>query len=204
MHPTKISEMKKMLMLFTLVALLYGCGTNKALVTADKTPIATTIDLINVVDDKVKVSIDPGAFTTDEVSFYIPRTVPGTYSTDNYGQYVEGFKALDYNEQVLSFSKVDENTWKIANAKNLDKVIYFVNDTYDTEREVNEAVFSPAGTNILAGENFMLNLHGFVGYFEGLKEVCERLDKIEKVYNQYVAEQQKRIEDKVDKILQNL
>ena len=158
-------------MLFTLVALLYGCGTNKALVTADKTPIATTIDLINVVDDKVKVSIDPGAFTTDEVSFYIPRTVPGTYSTDNYGQYVEGFKALDYNEEVLSVSKVDENTWKIANAKNLDKVIYFVNDTYDTEREVNEAVFSPAGTNILAGENFMLNLHGFVGYFEGLKEV---------------------------------
>jgi acetyltransferase-like isoleucine patch superfamily enzyme len=28
-----------------------------------------------------------------------------------------------------------------------------------------EDVFSPAGSNILAGENIMLNTHCFVGYF---------------------------------------
>jgi acetyltransferase-like isoleucine patch superfamily enzyme len=31
-----------------------------------------------------------------------------------------------------------------------------------------EDVFSPAGSNILAGENIMLNTHCFVGYFTNL------------------------------------
>ena len=56
-----------------------------------------------------------------------------------------------------------------SNGKSLDKISYWVNDTFDSEGEQKEAVFSPAGTNILAGENFVLNLHGFVGYFKGLK-----------------------------------
>ena len=166
----------KYIFTLTLAAVLfYGCGSTKALLTAEKTPILAALDLKNVVDDKVEVVIDPGAFTSDEVVFYIPKTVPGTYSTDNYGKYIEGFKAVDYDGKELAVSKEDENTWKISSGKTLDKVSYFVNDTYDTESEVKNKVFSPAGTNILDGENFMLNLHGFVGYFDGLKEVPYQL-----------------------------
>ena len=163
--------MKRLYVCILTIAVLYGCGSTRALLTADKTPILASLDLNNVIDDKVKVAIDPGSFTTDEVLFYIPKTVPGTYSEDNYGKYIEGFKAFDYDGKELDFSKEDDNTWKIANGKQLDKVTYLVNDTYDTESEVDDKVFSPSGTNILAGENFMLNLHGFVGYFRGLKEV---------------------------------
>ena len=137
----------------------------------ENSPISATIDLVNITDDKVNVSVDPGAFTSDDVTFYIPETVPGTYSIDNYGQYIEGFKALDYDGKELPVSKADENTWNISNGKNLDKVLYLVNDTYDTENEKKDHVFSPAGTNILKGRNFMLNLHGFVGYFKGMMEV---------------------------------
>ena len=162
--------MKKTAIVLLTAVLLYGCGSTKTLVTADKTPILTNIDLVNVTNDKVMVRMDPGAFTADEVSFFIPKTVPGTYSTDNYGKYIEDFKAFDYDGKELMASKVDENTWKISNGKNLDKVSYLVNDTFDTEGEVEESVFSPSGTNILAGKNFVLNLHGFVGYFNGLKE----------------------------------
>jgi len=163
--------MKKLTIVFALFLLIYGCGSTKSLVTADQVNIKTTIDLVNVVDDKVMVTLDPGAFTKEAVSFYIPKTVPGTYSTDNYGQYVEGFKAFDDKGNELPVTKSDENTWKITNAKAIDKISYYVNDTYDTEGEVEEAVFSPAGTNIKKGDNYMLNLHGFVGYFDGLKEV---------------------------------
>ncbi|MGB6153748.1 MAG: peptidase M61 [Pricia sp.] len=151
--------------------LLYGCGSTKGLVTADKSPIKATMDLVNVVDDKVMVTIDPGSFTTDTVSFYIPKTVPGTYSTDNYGKYIEGLKAIDYDGNEIKTTKSDDNTWVITDGKTLDKVTYYVNDTYDTESEMDAAVFSPAGTNILKDENFMLNLHGFIGYFKDLKEV---------------------------------
>ena len=163
--------MKKIAIVFLVGAVLYGCGSTKALVTADKAPVLVDIDLVNVADDKVMVKVDPGAFTSEMVSFYIPKTVPGTYSTDNYGKYVEGFKAFDYDGNELSVSKADDNTWNISNGQRLDKVSYWVNDTYDSEGEQEEAVFSPSGTNILAGENFVLNLHGFVGYFKGLKEV---------------------------------
>lgn len=170
--------MKKIAVLTLMSLVLYGCGSTKALITADKSNIMTTIDLVNVVDDKVMVTIDPGAFTKDAVSFYIPKTVPGTYSTDNYGQYIEGFKAFDNKGSELPVNKSDNNTWNINNAKGLDKVTYYVNDTYDTESEVEEAVFSPAGTNIKKDDNYMLNLHGFVGYFNGLKEVPYELNII--------------------------
>jgi predicted metalloprotease with PDZ domain len=156
--------------------LLFGCGANRSLLTVDNVPIEVSLDLINVIDDKVNVSIDPGVFQTEVVTFKIPKTVPGTYSTDDYGQYIEDLVAFDYNGNVLKVSRPDKNTWVIANGKNLDRLTYKVNDTYDTEREVTEAVFSPAGTNILAGENFMLNLHGFIGYFDGFKEVPYQLE----------------------------
>ena len=163
--------MKKVVYLFLAAMVLNACGSGKALVSAEKAPVRANIDLVNVVNDKVLVTVDPGAFKTDEVSFYIPKTVPGTYSADNYGKYIEGFKALDYDGKDLPFAKGDENTWTISSGKNLDKVSYYVNDTYDSEREQEHAVFSPAGTNILKGDNYMLNLHGFVGYFGGLKEI---------------------------------
>jgi predicted metalloprotease with PDZ domain len=140
-------------------------------VTADKSSVIVSLDLVNVKEDKVMVSIDPGAFISDEVSFFIPKTVPGTYSTDDYGKYIEGLKAFDYDGAELDVVKADDNSWSISNGKKLDRITYWVNDTYDSEGEQKEAVFSPAGTNILAGENFVLNLHGFIGYFDDLKEI---------------------------------
>ena len=165
------SFMKKNVLVIAVVLILNACGAGKALVSVEKSTIVASIDLINIVEDKVRVDLNPGAFTTSTVIFRIPKTVPGTYSSDNYGKYIQDFKALDYKGAELKATKLDDNSWSIANGVNLDKVQYWVNDTYDTENEVEDAVFSPAGTNISEGSNFMLNLHGFVGYFDGFKEV---------------------------------
>lgn len=163
--------MRKLVWATALLVLCYGCGANKALLTAEKSPVSVQIDLLNVKDDKVRVTVDPGTFSSEKISFFIPKTVPGTYSSDDYGKYIEDLQALDEAGKELAVTKTDANIWSISNATRLDKVTYWVNDTYDSEGEQEEAVFSPAGTNILAGENFVLNLHGFVGYFEGLKEI---------------------------------
>ncbi|RDI12133.1 peptidase M61 [Flavobacterium sp. AG291] len=130
--------------------------------------IQVAIDLKNVKDDKVMVSITPPAFDTETTTFFIPKIVPGTYSEDNYGKYVEGFKAFDKKGKELTVTKPDENSWKIEGAKKLAKVTYLVNDTYDIENT--HDIFSPAGTNILADKNFVLNIHGFIGYFENKGE----------------------------------
>ena len=158
--------MKKIIYAVAAIATLVGCKSTQQNTNSDL--VVANLDLVNVDDDKVMVSVDPGKFTTEETTFYIPKTVPGTYSTDNYGQFIEGVKAIDYKGNELSITKLDDNSWKISNATALDKVTYWVSDSYDIEGE--EGVFSPAGTNIKAGENFMLNLHGFVGYFDGMSE----------------------------------
>jgi predicted metalloprotease with PDZ domain len=163
--------MKRALPIIFIGILLLGCGPAKNIVTADKAPIIATIDLVNVNNDRVLVSIDPALFTEDAISFYIPKTVPGTYSQDNYGQYIDDLKALDYNGQMLAVIRKDEDSWFIENGKKLDRITYYVNDTFDTESEVDDPVFSPAGTNILKDENYLLNLHGFIGYFKGYNEV---------------------------------
>ncbi|NAS29712.1 peptidase M61 [Flavobacteriaceae bacterium R38] len=159
--------MKKIFLILFASIILYGCPA-KLRDYAYQVPVIAQIDLVNVVDDKVNVEIDPGRFTQETIKFFIPKTVPGTYSSDNYGQYIEDFKAIDFSGNLLKVDQIDENTWEINNATTLESVSYKVNDTYDTETERDDKVFSPAGTNIDAGKNFVLNLHGFVGYFDRL------------------------------------
>lgn len=151
--------------------LLIGCGSGKKLAGVTEIPIAVQIDLTAVANDQLTVSVDPGAFPEGPIRFAIPKTVPGTYSEDNYGRYVESLTAYGYQGETLEAVREDDNTWLFSNGAALDRISYVVNDSYDSEDGGEAAPFSPAGTNILEGQHFMLNLHGFVGYFGTLKEI---------------------------------
>ncbi len=153
--------------------LLASCGsankTGNDLATS--LPIEATINLSKVTDDKAPVTIDPGRFTEKMVTYRLPRVVQGTYSVSDFGKYVEDFKAYDYSGNEMEVNQLDTNSWTIVNATKLDKITYWVNDTYDIEEEGGigkDQPFSPAGTNI-EPKNYVLNLHGFVGYFDSLK-----------------------------------
>ncbi|OKL38884.1 peptidase M61 [Pontibacter flavimaris] len=65
--------------------------------------------------------------------------------------------------------KLDTNRWQISNADKLDRITYWVDDTFDAAKR-EDMVFEPGGTNIEEGKNFLLNTFGFVGYFDGLKQ----------------------------------
>ncbi len=162
--------MKHVYAALLLAGLLFGCGASRSLPSAADSPVQVTIDLVHVPDDRVQVAVNPGAFPEGPVRFFIPKTVPGTYSEDSYGRYVQDLKAYDYKGGELTVVREDDNTWLIAQGASLDRVSYAINDSFDTEGGGEDAPFSPAGTNILAGQNYMLNLHGFIGYFQGLKE----------------------------------
>lgn len=172
--------MKNYLAILGLSTILVGCGSAKPKVNdlAVSNPIKTALDLTKVVDDKVPVTIDPGRFTTETVTYRIPRVVQGTYSVSDFGKYVDDMQALDYEGNVMEITKVDVNTWTINNATKLDKLVYYVNDTFDIESSGGiggENPFSPAGTNI-EEDNYVLNLHGFIGYFDALKDNQYALD----------------------------
>ncbi|GFD95072.1 peptidase M61 [Alteromonas sp. KUL156] len=174
---------KSILTTATIAALLLtSCNSTKKTTNdlAVQTPIVTTLDLTKVDNDKVPVTVNPGRFTIEKVTYRLPRVVQGTYSVSDFGKYVESFKALDYEGNELEVTKVDTNTWEITNAEKLDKVTYLVNDTFDMEVSGGiggETPFSPAGTNI-ESTNYVLNLHGFVGYFDSLKNNQYKLDVV--------------------------
>ena len=158
--------------------LLVGCNSTGKISNdlASSTPIATAIDLTQVVDDKAPVSINPGRFTVDTVIYYLPKVVQGTYAVSDFGKYIDDFKAIDYDGNEMKFTKASTNSWSISNATRLDKITYLANDTFDVEGvEGQNAPFSPSGTNIET-DNYVLNLHGFIGYFDSLKNNQYTLD----------------------------
>ena len=163
---------------FTLTA-IFSCGVkNVTNDLATDNPIKAQLDLVHIQDDQVSVTIDPGRFIQDTVIYRLPRVVQGTYAVSDFGKYIENVKALDYQGNLLDVKKMDTNTWRITNAKNLDKISYAVNDTFDQEIQggMGEDVpFSPAGTNI-EPKQIMLNLHGFVGYFDSLRRNAYQID----------------------------
>jgi predicted metalloprotease with PDZ domain len=136
---------------------------------AQNASVDVKIDLQNIIDDQVAVTIQNPAFKTDIIQYKIPKIIPGTYSISDFGKYIASFRAYDKKGNLLPVTKVGDNVWEIQQAKKLAKVSYLVNDTYDIEDE--HDIFSPGGSNILADQNFMLNMHAFVGYFENFSEI---------------------------------
>ncbi|TDE02301.1 peptidase M61 [Flavobacterium sandaracinum] len=169
--------MKRIFFALAFASIFWSCKTAGTATTMSKPALQKVVVAINLNDikeDKVMVAVTSPKISTDEVTYSLPKIVPGTYSIDDYGKYIEDLKAFDSKGNILSTTKTDENTWTIKNAKTLAKITYLVNDTFDTEKGSgfgNADIFSPAGTNIDAGKNFMINMHGFVGYFQDKKDL---------------------------------
>lgn len=157
---------------FALLALfLQGCSSLQK--STKKNIIEAYIDLNSVEDDQLIVSLDPGPFPNGEVTFYMPSVIPGTYEYTDFGRFVSNLQAFDNNNQPLKVVKEGKNTWKIAEGKRLDRITYLVDDTFDSEQGTK--IYPMGGTKIEKDEVFLLNLHGFVGYFKGGKEWSYRV-----------------------------
>lgn len=152
-------------------ALLISCGSSKSSSNdlATQTVIQSKIDLTRVEQDKVPVEMDPGRFLSDTVVYRLPRVIQGTYAVGDYGSFVDSLRALDYDGKELKTERLDTNSWAVYGSRELDRITYWVNDTFDQEGSGKPTPFSPAGTNI-ESSNYVLNLHGFVGYFDSLKD----------------------------------
>lgn len=156
----------KVLLLAALVLSVPLSGFSQ---TKDEKPYQYTVDLTNVVDDKLHVELVPPALVGKEVIFYFPKVVPGTYAIADYGRYVTDLKAYDKKGKLLPVEKKDDNTWLIKKANKVSKIDYWIDDTWDTATKGPE-IFWPAGTNIEDKTNFVINSGGFFGYFKGLTE----------------------------------
>ena len=135
------------------------------------------IDLTNVVDDRVKVTVDAtltnlGNSFDGKYRFNFPATIPGTYATLDYGRFIHDFKAFDASGKTLKVSK-KKNTYSIKGKP--AKLEYWAEDSFDAKIRKNK-VFEPAGTNNQERRNFLLNAAGYFGFFEGLEDLPVSLE----------------------------
>ncbi len=138
---------------------------------ASENGYTVSINLNEVVDDKLLVEILVPTVDSDTVEFHIPKVVPGTYSISDFGRFISEFTAKDDQGDTLLVDRISTNRWKIVGATNLNSISYYVDDTFDrVEGYTSNIVFEPGGTSIEEERNvFVLNTFGLIGYLDGLK-----------------------------------
>lgn len=132
------------------------------------------INLNQTQNDKLTVTVNLPKQSSRNVEFRFPAIVPGTYSVYNFGRFISNLKAYNDKNELLSVSRVDTNGWSIENASSLSKVVYDVEDTWDTAIKEN-FIFEPAGTNIDSAKQYVLNTFGFIGYLKGQRNLPYQL-----------------------------
>jgi predicted metalloprotease with PDZ domain len=121
------------------------------------------VNLNNVTDDQLQIDLITPKFSEEKVTFNFPAMVPGTYKVYNFGRYVNDLKAYDNSGSELPVNRINSDSWEISGAENLYKIVYRINDTFGDTSGV--SVFEPAGTSIEKDSVFVVNNHGFFGYF---------------------------------------
>lgn len=166
--------MQKTLMVLSFGLLMASC-TKKAVVSSPQSSNGSSyqysVDLTKVDNDKLEVTLINPKIDTDEITFRLPKTVPGTYSTDDYGRYLSDFKAFDSKGNQLTANKLDVNSYTIKDAKKLHKISYKIDDTWDSPEIKGTKIFEPTGSDIVANKEYSINTHCFFGYFDGMKQV---------------------------------
>lgn len=125
------------------------------------------VNLNKVMDDKLTVELRPPDITTNEATFNFPAMVPGTYEVYNFGRFVSNFKAFGKNGAAITVTKLNDDSYKLSPAGQIERITYEVEDSWDTKIK-DKIVFEPAGSNIEDGRNFVFNTHCFFGYFTGM------------------------------------
>lgn len=128
------------------------------------------VDLTHLTNDELKVVLLTPEVTRQEIFFYMPKIVPGTYNNSNFGKFVKNVKAFDKAGKLLPVAiQPDSNSWKIKKANSLYRIEYNVEDTWDAAFKHN--VYEMAGTNFEEGKNFVINNCGVFGYLDGYRDI---------------------------------
>jgi hypothetical protein len=165
-----------------LAVCVHFCLLTKAQSAAPENSYRISIDLNNVTPekDRIKVTVLPPPVQARTINYVLPAFLPGVAGKVDAGRFIHQFYAIDDKGYPLKVSKKGENiiVMKMRKGATLKKIEYWVDDTWDAERaKPNQSdakynyVPQVAGTNIDAGNNYVLN-HAFLfGYIEGFSEL---------------------------------
>lgn len=134
-----------------------------------QTSYDVTVDLKNVVNDRVRVEMRLPAVDADSATIVFPVVTPGTYERQDWWRYVSDFEAFDADGAPLPVRRSADSQFVVAQARRLQRVTYLLDDSFDAPNDGRPPVFEPSGTSFEADTIMQLNHCGIVGFVDGLQ-----------------------------------
>jgi predicted metalloprotease with PDZ domain len=93
---TKVKNVRFLITASFLLFSIYLSGQNS---------IGYSIDLNKLSNDKLSVQVKTPKFKQDQIDFFFPKIVPGTYANYDFGRFISDFQAFDAQGKSLSVVK---------------------------------------------------------------------------------------------------
>ncbi len=99
-------------------------------------------------------------------TYHLPKTVPGTYATLDYGRFVTDFAAVDTQGKALKVKKKGNNSWEVSGSAAPVAVRYSVASIMELKVK-KDKIFEPASTFHDDQKGSVLNGGGVYGFWAG-------------------------------------
>jgi len=99
-------------------------------------------------------------------TYNLPKTIPGTYATLDYGRYVTDFTAIDGDGKALKVKKLGNNSWEVRGDAAPVTLRYTVASIMEVKTKKNK-IFEPASTFHDDQKGSVLNGGGVYGFWTG-------------------------------------
>jgi len=124
------------------------------------------IDLTKSEEDLFYVTYYPGRLSIEDQYLDFVAFAPGVHQVLDYGRFVKSLTVYDENGEIIPTERKSTNRWSILNPENVYKIVYIVEDSFDSNAEGNK-IYPMSGTGI-ENEFVIINTFGVLGYFSGL------------------------------------
>ena len=125
------------------------------------------LDLNDRNSDIFTVTLLPEKLSEENRIYQFASTAPGTYERMDLGRFVRSFQAYDKDGNEIETKQESLNQWSISQPENVEKIIYEIEDTWDTPVD-SDYVYRMGGSNI-EDDNVLINGHCVFGYFHGMQ-----------------------------------
>ena len=108
-------------------------------------------------------------------TYHLPKTIPGTYATLDYGRFVTDFTAIDGDGKALKVKKLGNNSWEVRGDAAPVTLRYTVASIMEVKTKKNK-IFEPASTFHDDQKGSVLNGGGVYGFWTGQERVAITVD----------------------------
>jgi predicted metalloprotease with PDZ domain len=108
-------------------------------------------------------------------TYNLPKTIPGTYATLDYGRFVTDFTAIDGDGKALKVKKLGNNSWTVSGSAAPVAVRYTVASIMELKVK-KDKIFEPASTFHDDQKGSVLNGGGVYGFWTGQERVAITVD----------------------------